>query len=409
MTGDQAGRNRGVPNTLRDQALPNVLRGAKAHVAPARNASQGEAGRPPGHGPPGQTAASTPADEAELEAAAARLYALAVSATTHAEAVEAELLEDFQAEAAPLARQCGDLLVREGDDERIWFRADGSFTGDVVPEDDPTAWRRLRTPFDIVDFYDPSDLFADLADRLAAAHPSVGSPAAENAGPRLRQLAESFAERSAARRERTAAGEVGLIEQFEMAAAPFTRTLGDIIFRDDPDQRLTLERDGRFVAQVIPEIDESSWRTLRNSQQVIEYYTPEELFRALAEELQRAFPAAADSGVEMAAGALRDLALVWRDQSLDAEATLFAEFNQASAKLAPILGEFAVVDEDDEQLVVDAGGHLWARVQDRPVGTWRVLDSPRALVESYDPTDVFADLADALVDAFPALAPREPG
>ncbi|MDO8483428.1 MAG: hypothetical protein Q7S35_00620 [Candidatus Limnocylindrales bacterium] len=409
MSGDHPPLRRSAPNALPDQAIPNVLGGAEVHVAPTRDTDEVDDDSPARAERWESPAATTPDEGVELEEAAARLYALAQSFATRSEAVEARLLEGFQEEAAPLADQCGDLVIRDADDERISFRADGSFSGEVVPEDSPTSWRPLETALDIVDFYDPSDLFADLADRLAAAHPNVGNLGVEDAGPRLRQLAEAFAERSASTRHRAEAAEVGLIERFEEAAAPFTRKLGDIIFLDDADERLTLGRDGRFLAEVIPEDDETSWRTLRTSQQVTEFYSPEDLFRALAEELERAFPEGADEGAEVAVDALHDLALVWREQSLDAEVTLFAEFNRAATDLARTLGEFAIVDDDDEQLIVNGDGQLSARVLDRSTGAWRELDGPDELVESYDPTDVFADLAAALVEAFPALAvPKYP-
>ena len=405
MSGDHPSRGRSAPNTLPDQAIPNILPTAEIHAAPVPGTDEVDHDRPPHAERREQPAAAIPDGGTELEEVAARLKALAQHFATRSEAVEARLLEGFQAEAAPLAHQCGDLVIRDADDERISFRANGSFAGEVVLEDTPTSWRPLESVLDIVNVFDPSDLLGDLADRLAEANPSIGSPDVEDAGPRLRQLAETFAERSASYQDRAEAAEVSLIEQFEEAAAPFTRKLGDIIFRDDADERLTLERDGRLLAEVVPEDDENSWRTLRTSDQVTEFYAPEDLFRALAVELERAFPAAADEGADVpAADALHALALLWREQSLDAEARLFAEFNRAATRLARTLGEFTIVDDDDERLLVNGDGQLWARVLDRSTGAWRELDGPDELVESYDPTDVFADLADALADAFPALA-----
>ena len=395
MSGDHAGRGRSTPNTLRDQAIPNIVRGAGVHTEPTRDTWQ----------PPAST---TPDEGVELEGIAARLYALAQSFATRSQTVEARLLEDFQAEAAPLAEPGGDLVIRDIDDERISFRADGSFSGEVLLDEAPTSWRPLETALDIVTVCDPSDLFGDLADQLAATYPNVDSPGVEHAGPRLRRLAEVFVARSASGLDRAETTEVGLIERFEDAVAPLTQELGDIVFLDDADARLTLERDGRFLAQVIPEDDETSWRTLRTSEQVTEYYEPEELFRSLAEKLESSFPAAADKDAEVAAEALYDLALLWREQSLDAEARLFAEFNQIAAQLVRTLDRFVIVDDDDEQLVLDGDGQLRARVLDRLTGAWRELVGPDGLVESYDPADVFADLADALADAFPALPQPEP-
>jgi len=40
---------------------------------------------------------------------------------------------------------------------------------------------------------------------------------------------------------------------------------------------------------------------------------------------------------------------------------------------------------------------------------WRTLTGSDELVEFYDPTDVFGDLADALAEAFPAVAPELAG
>jgi hypothetical protein len=42
-------------------------------------------------------------------------------------------------------------------------------------------------------------------------------------------------------------------------------------------------------------------------------------------------------------------------------------------------------------------------------GSWRTLTGPDELVEFYDPTDVFGDLADALADAYPSVAPEFAG
>jgi hypothetical protein len=404
VSGDHLGRHRDAANALRDQAVPNVLPSAEIHVAPTRSSDGLDAddrANPQGWEPP---AAATPAEQAALEGVASRLHALAEQFATRSEGVEARLLEGFQKEAARFADQCGDLVIRDGDDERLSFRADGSFSGQVVSADAPSSWRPLETAIDVVDFHDPSDLFAELAERLVAAFPSIPNPDDDNAGPRLRQLAETFAERRVSDRRRSEAVEVGLVERFEEAAAPFTRKLGDIIFRDDADERLALQRDGRFLAEVVPEEDESSWRTLRTSDDIIEYYNPEELFEALAQKLDSAYPAVADEGPDVAAATLHDLALLWRERALDAEATLFAEFGQASAALAGEFGGFAIVDDDEEKLIIDGDGQLSARVLDRSTGVWRDLASPDELVESYDPTDVFSDLADALADAFPSLA-----
>ena len=51
--------------------------------------------------------------------------------------------------------------------------ATGRFRAEVLPEDSNGQWRELTEPEDIVEFYDPTDVFGDLADALAEAFPSV--------------------------------------------------------------------------------------------------------------------------------------------------------------------------------------------------------------------------------------------
>ena len=48
-------------------------------------------------------------------------------------------------------------------------------------------------------------------------------------------------------------------------------------------------------------------------------------------------------------------------------------------------------------------------IPDDETGEWRTLGSADDLVEFYDPTDVFGDLADALAEAFPGIAPEPEG
>ena len=70
------------------------------------------------------------------------------------------------------------------------------------------------------------------------------------------------------------------------------------------------------------------------------------------------------------------------------------------------------------ETLVAADGE-WIRCVDEPLtgsriphrkclteGQWRRLESPEELVEFYDPTDVFGDVADAIADAYPQVAPE---
>ncbi len=59
----------------------------------------------------------------------------------------------------------------------------GEFRAEVIPEDSDGAWRTLSSADDLVEFYDPTDVFGDLADALAEAFPSV-APGARRRGRR---------------------------------------------------------------------------------------------------------------------------------------------------------------------------------------------------------------------------------
>ncbi len=108
-----------------------------------------------------------------------------------------------------------------------------------------------------------------------------------------------------------------------------------------------------------------------------------------------------------AARRLYDLALAFQDRSQRAEARLFEQFAEQAEILTARLGDFIVVDDDDERLTLGRGGDFRAEVvPDDGTGEWRVLGSSDDLVEFYDPTDVFGDLADALAEAFPSIAPE---
>ena len=80
---------------------------------------------------------------------------------------------------------------------------------------------------------------------------------------------------------------------------------------------------------------------------------------------------------------------------------------QAAAPASNLIGELVIVDDDDERLVLASTGEFRAEVvPEEGDGEWRSLTGPDQLVEFYDPTDVFGDLADALAEAYPAVAPE---
>ncbi|HET7703326.1 MAG TPA: hypothetical protein VFK35_08005 [Candidatus Limnocylindrales bacterium] len=109
---------------------------------------------------------------------------------------------------------------------------------------------------------------------------------------------------------------------------------------------------------------------------------------------------------ELAAQRLYDLALEFQERSQRSEARLLEQFEDASSVLISKIGDLIINDDDDERLTLTASGEFRAEVLTEEENEWRPLKSAEELVEYYDPTDVFGDLADALAEAFPSIAPE---
>ncbi len=109
---------------------------------------------------------------------------------------------------------------------------------------------------------------------------------------------------------------------------------------------------------------------------------------------------------ESAARRLYDLALEYQERSQRSESRLLDEFEGASASLVAVIGDLIIVDDDDERLTLTTSGFRAEVIPEDSEDEWRTLDGAEDLVEFYDPTDVFGDLADALAEAFPAVAPE---
>ncbi|MCU0477506.1 MAG: hypothetical protein MUE92_01985 [Chloroflexi bacterium] len=118
-------------------------------------------------------AAAQPADADDPETAAHQLYDIALTYQERSQISEAHLLEQFQATVAGLASHLGDLIVIDDDDERLTFTGAGRIVAEVVPEGAEGEWRKLGTPEELVEFYDPTDVFGDIADAVAEAYPAV--------------------------------------------------------------------------------------------------------------------------------------------------------------------------------------------------------------------------------------------
>ncbi len=109
----------------------------------------------------------------DIDSAAAALYNVALDFQERSQQSEAALLEEFEETVAKLASLLGDVIILDEDDERLILGSAGRFRGEVLPEDNATEWKELSSPDQIVEFYDPTDIFGDLADTLAEAFPAV--------------------------------------------------------------------------------------------------------------------------------------------------------------------------------------------------------------------------------------------
>src|SRR5215218_7535998 len=107
------------------------------------------------------------------QGAAQRLYDLALEYQERSQRSEARLLDDFAAASENLTARLGDLIIVDDDDERLTLTATDGFRAEVVPEDAEGEWRTLETADELVEFYDPTDVFGDLADSIAEAWPAV--------------------------------------------------------------------------------------------------------------------------------------------------------------------------------------------------------------------------------------------
>ena len=107
------------------------------------------------------------------EGAARRLYDLALEYQERSQRSESRLLDDFGSAARNLTARIGDVIVVDDDDERLTLTANDGFRAEVVPEDAGGEWRMLETADELVEFYDPTDVFGDLADALAEAWPGI--------------------------------------------------------------------------------------------------------------------------------------------------------------------------------------------------------------------------------------------
>ena len=233
--------------------------------------------------------------------------------------------------------------------------------------------------------------------------------------------------------------------------------LGGLTLIDDDPDYLSIAPDMTFrVRSRYEDPDTGEWASdteiVETASELVELYNPVEIYAAFSEAAREAAGLAAEPGAtddllatagippeetfgrgdrrrrlrgrrrllgrrpagdprgaddeEGAALAMYNLALDFQERSQQSESSLLEQFEEAAARVAGQLGDLVIVDDDDERLVLTATGRFRAEVlPEEGDGEWRELGGPDELVEFYDPTDVFGDLADALAEAFPAIAP----
>lgn len=110
--------------------------------------------------------------------AALALYELALDFQDRSQRAEAGLIESFENAATGLLGLVGTLVLVDDEDEHLALGV-GGFRGKVVPEGDG-GWQEISSPDQIVRYYDPTDVFGDLAEAIADTYPAVtGAAAAE--------------------------------------------------------------------------------------------------------------------------------------------------------------------------------------------------------------------------------------
>ena len=112
---------------------------------------------------------------------------------------------------------------------------------------------------------------------------------------------------------------------------------------------------------------------------------------------------------------LYDLALTFQERSQRSEARILEQFQDSSAPLARTVGDRLILDDEDERLWYRQTGAFEAEViperseedtDGEAAPTWRALTSAEEMVQFYDPTDLLGDLAEALAEQYPTVAPE---
>jgi hypothetical protein len=229
------------------------------------------------------------------------------------------------------------------------------------------------------------------------------------------------------------------LERFMRQHAARIQQLGGLVLIDDDPDYLAVAPDGTFRSRsrVFDEA-RNEWvaetEVIETAAELVEIYNPADILQAFADAEVATVAADEDAAegaavagaadpyagaadqwaagqpevpevddADSAAVALYELALDFQDRSQRTEAGLIAAYENAATGLLSYIGSVTIVDDDDEHLALSGAGFR-GRVVQEGSPDWQDISSPDAIVRFYDPTDVFGDLAEALVDAFPAVA-----
>ena len=247
------------------------------------------------------------------------------------------------------------------------------------------------------------------------------------------------------------------LERFLADQAGRIRELGGLTLIDDDPDYLAIAPDGTFRSRSrVYDATTGEWQSdteiIETGGELVELYNPSDIYQAFADvaregvwadgegegadadgdepDVTKGFGApipgadpyagAADQWAagqlavpeadtpEAAAAALYGLALDFQERSQHAEAGLLDQFETVSSGLLGRVQPFVIVDDIDEHLELGASGFRGKVVVENESG-WTQLSAPDDIVRYYDPTDVFGDLADAIADAYPSVAPDDEG
>ena len=233
------------------------------------------------------------------------------------------------------------------------------------------------------------------------------------------------------------------LERFMAAHLHRIQQLGGLVLIDDDPDYLAVSADGTFRSRSrVYDEGRGEWiseiEVIEAASKLAEIYNPADILQAFADAQAEdigisdrepsvlgdaedgavgdsAYAAAADqwaagqpvaavaSDEAGAAVALYELALDFQDRSQRTESGLIEQFENAATGVLGLVQAIVVVYDDDEHLELAVGGFR-GRVIPEGGNGWKDISSADQIVRYYDPTDIFGDLAEAIVDQYPAVS-----